>query len=369
MGVYSSQLSYINDKRLNLDHLMSDQMQKEQSVTSISHFLLGCASVVVVLAGLKAATPILLPFLLAFFIAIITNPAVVALTRWRIPRSIAILLILVLVVGVILGFAGVVGTSISDFKEAIPQYRTQLLANLSWLTKAAGYFDIHLSKETIRSYFDPGVIFGVFANTLSGLSSMATDLFIILLTSVFMLFEAESIPKRLAKDGHNGKNSPFYRFTRAVNHYMGVKTVVSLITGIPVTIVLWWMGLDYAILWGFIAFILNFVPNIGSLIAAIPAVLLAIVQLGFSDALGVALLYLAVNLVVGNIIEPKMMGRGLGLSSLVVILSLIFWGWLFGSVGMLLSVPLTMVVKIALESNPNGQRFARWLSRQDELER
>ncbi|MFM2485303.1 AI-2E family transporter [Celerinatantimonas yamalensis] len=344
-------------------------MKKYSPTGSVAQFLLAGAALVVLLAGLKAATPILLPFLLALFIAIIANPAVVQLMRWRIPRALAIWLILIFIIVLILAFAGVVGSSIRGFQQSIPQYRSQLLNHLAWLTHLASYLDIHISKETISSYFDPGVIFGVFANTLSGLSSMATDFFIILVTTIFMLFEADSLPKRLYRDGGvDHHNSPFYRFSRSVNHYMGVKTLVSLITAVPITLVLWGLHLDYAILWGILAFLLNFIPNVGSLLAAVPAVLLAIVQLGTSDALAVAFTYLVVNLLVGNVIEPRMMGRGLGLSSLVVILSLIFWGWLFGSVGMLLSVPLTMVVKIALESSPDGQRFARWLSHPDELD-
>lgn len=347
---------------------MGDQLQKILPKGSVSTFIITSASLVVLLAGLKAATPILLPFLLALFIAILANPLVIQLTRRHIPRSVAILFILLCIVVLILAFASIVGSSISDFKQSIPTYRTQFLANMSWMTRWAGYLDIHLTKETVSQSFDPSVVFGLFANTLSGLSSMAADLLIILLTTVFMLFEAESLPKRLSQDGKVSEDSPFYRFSRSVNHYMGVKTIVSLITAVPITIVLWWLGLDYPILWGLIAFLLNFIPNVGSLLAAVPAVLLATVQLGFSDALSIAVTYLGVNLVVGNVIEPRMMGRGLGLSSLVVVLSLIFWGWLFGSVGMLLSVPLTMVVKIALESSPNGYRFTRWLSHQDELD-
>ena len=129
-------------------------------------------------------------------------------------------------------------------------------------------------------------------------------------------------------------------------------------TGIAVTIGLMLLGLDYFLLWGLLAFLLNYVPNIGSIIAAIPAVLLAVVQLGMFKALLVAAIYLAVNIIMGNAVEPKLMGHKLGLSSLVVFLSLVFWGWILGPIGMLLSVPLTMIVKIALEVNDS----TRWLA-------
>jgi len=118
------------------------------------------------------------------------------------------------------------------------------------------------------------------------------------------------------------------------------------------------VGVDYPVLWGVIAFFLNFVPNIGSIIAAIPALLLALVQLGPGGTAWAALGYLLANNLVGNVIEPRFMGKGLGLSSLVVFLSLVFWGWVLGTVGMFLSVPLTMTIKIALDSNDD----TRWLA-------
>lgn len=152
------------------------------------------------------------------------------------------------------------------------------------------------------------------------------------------------------------------RFLQSVNQYMVIKTLVSLATGIIVGVGLTIIGVDYAMLWAVIAFLFNYIPNIGSIIAAIPAVLLAFIQLGPAAAGGTALLYVGANMVMGNMIEPKFMGRGLGLSTLVVFLSLIFWGWLLGSVGMLLSVPLTMVVKIALESSKSGNWLAILLS-------
>ena len=150
----------------------------------------------------------------------------------------------------------------------------------------------------------------------------------------------------------------FDTFINNVKHYMAIKTVVSLATGIVIAIWLAVIGVDFPVLWGLLAFFLNYVPNIGSIIAAIPAVLLATLQLGIVQALTAAAGYIVVNMVVGGVIEPRFMGRGLGLSTLVVFLSLIFWGWVLGPVGMLLSVPLTMTIKIALNSSED----TRWLA-------
>ncbi len=154
----------------------------------------------------------------------------------------------------------------------------------------------------------------------------------------------------------------FEKFFTGVRQYLAIKTLVSIATGLIVTAGLMLLGLDYAPLWGMIAFLLNYVPNIGSIIAAVPAILLAIIQLGPFSALLVAVLYLAVNLIMGSAVEPRMMGKRLGLSTLVIFISLVFWGWVLGPVGMLLSVPLTMIVKIALEVNESTRWMAILLS-------
>jgi len=146
-------------------------------------------------------------------------------------------------------------------------------------------------------------------------------------------------------------------FIRQVNKYLAIKTTISLVTGVLIAGWTWFLGLDFFLLWGLIALLMNFIPNVGSILAAIPAVLLAVVQLGVPDALLVASGYLVVNVLMGNLVEPRFMGKGLGLSPLVVFLSLILWGWMFGAVGMFLSIPLTMIVKLALEHAPS----TRWL--------
>ena len=151
-------------------------------------------------------------------------------------------------------------------------------------------------------------------------------------------------------------------FVETTNRYMAIKVVTSLITGVLVGFGMAFLGVDYPLLWGFLAFLLNFIPTIGSFIAAVPAVLIALVLLGPSMAVAVTVFYLAVNMLVGNVIEPRLLGRGVGLSTLVVFLSMVFWGWLFGPIGMLLSVPLTMMVKFAVESNEDTRWVAILLS-------
>ena len=205
-------------------------------------------------------------------------------------------------------------------------------------------------------------------NFISGMGGVLSNLFLILLTVIFMLFEADSIPRRLhiALADPDMKLKHIDKFIRSVNSYLAIKTVVSLGTGVIIGVWLYVMGVDHFMLWAVLAFMLNFIPNIGSIIAALPAVLIAFVQLGPAAAGFAALGFLLINTIMGNMVEPRLMGKGMGLSTLVVFLSLIFWGWLLGTVGMLLSVPLTMVVKIALESREESKWLAVLLSSEGE---
>ena len=318
------------------------------------------AAVFIIFAGVKTAANIIVPFLLSLFIAIMCNPLVAKASQYKIPKFISVILVIGLFVTVALSLAGLVGQSLNELSQLIPQYRLQLKDQLSWLTTFLADYNIQISSAILLEYFDPAVAMGMAANMLSGFGSVMANLFLIILTVVFMLFEASSFPLKLhfALDDPEMRLKQIEKFLESVNHYIAIKTMVSIATGLVVSTMLWVFGLDFFLLWGVLAFLLNFIPNIGSIIAAVPAVTLAALQLGIGEAGLIGLGYVMINMVMGNMVEPRYLGKGLGLSTLVVFLSLIFWGWLLGTVGMLLSVPLTMIVKIAFENSPEG----RWLA-------
>lgn len=324
------------------------------------HTLVLTASVVIVLAGIKAAAPIIVPFILAVFIAVICSPLVHILMRWKLPRTLAILVILLAIIVFSTLLAGVIGSSLNQLASSIPVYREQISVHLTWFVTFLEKFNIHISLASILPYFNPGAAISLATNILAGFSGVMANFFLLLLVVLLMLFEAPSMSSRLhimLSDPHM-QRSQIDRFLESVKHYMAIKTVISLITGCGVSLFLWWMGVEFFVLWGLLAFLLNYIPNIGSIIAAVPPILLAAIQLNFSSAVIILIFFIALNTVIGNLIEPRIMGKGLGLSTLFVFLSLIFWGWLLGSVGMLLSVPLTMILKIGLESSEDGA----WLS-------
>ena len=310
------------------------------------------AAVIIILGGIKIATPIIIPFLLAVFIAIICNPLVNVITRFRIPRAIAIFVVLMLAITIGLSITSVIGSSVQQLTSNIGDYQSQIRGHYGELVMFLNKYNIKISSDTLLEYFNPGTAVTMVSSMVSSLSGVMANIFLILLTVVFMLFEGDVLPKKLHlmfKDP-DFKLAQLDKFLDSVNKYVAIKTLVSIATGISVGLMLFIMDVDFYLLWGLIAFLLNYVPNIGSLIAAVPAVILTTLQLGLPEAGAVAAGYVTINLVMGNVIEPRFMGKGLGLSTLIVFLSLIFWGWLLGLVGMLLAVPLTMIVKIGLET-------------------
>ena len=321
----------------------------------IQSVLLAAAAFVVVVAGLKAASALVNPFLLAVFIAVISTPLIFWLEARRIPRGVALFAVILAVVGVLFGLSVVVGASVNDFTNDLPRYTERLKGQFGSLVETLRGLGIDLpqDRDGVLDHVNPAWVLELAGQLFNGFGVVLANAFLILLTVVFILLEAASFSGKLyaiARNAHLTRAS-VDAFTGTVRRYLAIKSLMSLGTGAAVWIWLTLLGVDYPVLWGLLAFLLNYVPNIGSIIAAVPAVLLALVQLGPAAAAWSAAGYLAINVVFGNVLEPRFMGRGVGLSPLVVFLSLIFWGWVLGPVGMFLSVPLTITAKIALAAS------------------
>jgi len=334
-------------------------MSNQAGFSAGARFLMILAAFIVVVAGLKAAEAIAVTFLLSAFIAIICA-APFSMLRARGLSSWATLSIVVVAVLVAqLVFVSILATSVTEFRVNLPLYQERLQLLNGQLIVWLGQMGLEIPLDVYDNYFNPAALMKLAGTTLTSLGGVLSNATLITLTVIFMLFEGKNLPAKmqLAFEGRVSF-SGLDQFVNDVNRYVTIKTVISLITGLLVFVWLWLLNVDFPLLWGLLAFLLNFIPNIGSIIAAVPAVLLALVQLGVGDAVLVAAGYIAVNMVLGNFIEPRYMGRGLGLSTLVVWLSLVFWGWVLGPVGMLLSVPLTMLLKIAFEARAE----TRWLA-------
>jgi predicted PurR-regulated permease PerM len=331
--------------------------------------VLAGASLVVIVAGLRAAAPILLPVLVALFLALLFLPAMIRLERIGLPRWASVTAVVLLAAAAVLLVTVLVGSSVDDFREALPRYRARLTGIVEGFTGWLAGRGIDVRAEVLSREVDSGTVLALVGDTAAALLSALSNLVLVLLLMVFMLVEARELPGKLrrAAGDPDADLGTLETAVENVRRYLAIKAWVSLFTGAAAGLLCLALGIDFPLLWGLAAFLLNFVPNIGSIIAAIPPVLLALVQFGGGRALAAAAGFVVINMVLGNVVEPRWMGRRLGLSTFVVFASMLFWGWVWGPVGMLLSVPLTVVVKILAENSEDFRGVAVLLGPGDEV--
>lgn len=327
------------------------------------NLVLALAALVVIIGGMRLGADLLVPIILSLFIAVICTSPVHWLYRLGVGRRTAVLMTL-LIAGVFVVLLGsLLAGSFATFMEALPQLEEQLhqhyLALLNWLSGLG----IYIRPKRMSEWLDPTSATQMVPMFLGSLGNLLSQSVLIILLVIFMLFETLDFRYKVSQALSNPAPSlrRFNEFSYTLKRYLAIKTLISMVTGLLVLLVCLLLGVKFALLWGTLAFCLNYIPNIGSFLAAIPAVLLTLVMpdSGLWKASLLAGAYLVINFVIGNLIEPRVMGRTLGLSTLVAFLSLVVWGWILGPVGMLLSVPLTMTLKIALNSHPE----TRWLGR------
>jgi AI-2 transport protein TqsA len=317
------------------------------------------AALVIVIAGLKVAAPMIAQFLLALFIAVSCMPSIHWMEGKKVPRGIAVLTVLCIILFLMYLIVSLVGDSISSFNANKDIYTEQLVSQLQPIIDDLGKMGVPTENIEVKGLFEQADIMSLVTLVLGGVGVIFSNFFVIFLSVIFILAEATSFPSKLARAFSDTQEKMIHgnHVLNQIRHYLAIKAGFSLLTGVLISILLLFIGVDYPFLWGMLAFLLNFIPTIGSLIAAIPAIILALVQFGPVGVFWTALSFFAVNNLVGNYLEPKFMGKMLGLSAFVVFLSLIFWGFIFGSVGMFLSVPLTMTIKIVLDTNDK----TRWI--------
>lgn len=323
-------------------------------------FLIVTAAAMVVIAGLREAQPIIIPVLIAAILAILAAGPVAWLRARKVPTAVAVILVVVILFGVLSAVGAVVGQSVNDFTAAAPRYQRRLDSVWDSFRQWLASLPFDTPRLDGLELIQPGSIMSLLGTGLKGVVSALSNTLLVVLTLVFMLLEAATFPRKLqlAFGADPSAVRHHAAVVRQVQQYLAIKTAISVLTGVAAGGLVALIGLDFALLWGLLAFLLNYIPTIGSIIAGVPPVLLALVQVGPGTALLVLLGYAIINLVLGNLVEPSLMGRRLGLSTLVVFLSLLFFGWMWGTIGMLLAVPLTMVVKIFLENSQD----LRWIA-------
>ena len=340
----------------------------ETAPTPASPLLFRLAALVVIVAGLRAAAPILIPMLLAGFLAVLSYPLLAALMRRGVGPGLAMAATVVAAAAVLTVFVLIINGAVSGFLTAAPTYQELLVTRAEgWLETARERITVlpgWLSPET----FDPsplfdlagGVVGGLVGGTVRGVASFISLMFLTLVVMVFMLAETLGLSGKLREAF--GERADLLRhvesITQTTQRYVAVKTFVSALVGLAVGILTAVLGIEFPVVWAVIAFFLHYIPNFGAFVAAIPTVFFALAQYGWSQALLVTAGYLVIGSVLGNILEPALLGRRVGLSPLAVLLCIVFWGWVWGPIGMILSVPVTVILKITFEHSEQ----LKWLS-------
>jgi predicted PurR-regulated permease PerM len=330
--------------------------------------LVNVAALVIIFAGVIYAKSIITPFLLALFISIICIQPISWLEKRGMHRGLALFLVIFGLLLFFSGFSFLVGGTISSFTGNLTKYQTTLSTIGDSFIKYFNEKGLKMQTDRIANLIHPEKVLEYTATAMTTLLNMMGTVFIIFLISLFLLMEYASFSVKakgiLSESG--ASISYLYTILQNIRHYLGIKTLISLIVGVCIYLALLVIGVDYPILWALIGALMNYIPNIGSIISTIPTVLFALIQLGLGGALWTLFATLLIHNVFGNFIEPRIMGRGMGLSTLVVFMSLLFWGFILGMVGMFLSVPLTMSIKIILEQNENTKWIAVLLGKPED---
>lgn len=335
--------------------------------------LLAVACLIIVLAGMKAAAPVLLPMAFGFFLAILSYPLIRLLVRWKVPRIIAFGVTVLLNIGAVVGIGKLAFDLIIAFQKDLPGYIMAVERNVN---QAAAFLEergVEGAVETARGIFDWNGLVSYLSqqNVMANIGSMVGTTFgtvatvfasviMTFLVMIFILMEAHGTQSRFAAVRLAGGPdlTAMLQSVTDIQKYLGIKTLISALTGILAGVWCWMFDLKYPLLWAIMAFVFNFIPAVGSTAACIPAIIEALVQDGWGNAIAIAIGYGGINFCLDNFVQPQLLGRRFGISPLVIILSVIFWGWLWGPVGMFLAVPLTMVFKVIID---NSEEF-RWLS-------
>lgn len=302
--------------------------------------------------------PILVPFVVAAFLAQLFSPLNAALRRRRVPAALSILIVLIVVSSALLVFAAVLYSSAQSFTESMPRYQTRLkevLADASgWLAASFPALSAQIGHYQWAKAVELSSLTGVAAGLVGSFLIFFNDAFFILLFLVFLLSGSEAFPEKLRRafaPEHAERLDVVMRNIEAeTRRYLLTKTMINLVTGLAVAVLFAAFGVDFPLLWGLLTFLAHYIPSIGAVLSVgLPTVFLFL-QFSPGMALLIALLNAALQFAVGNVIEPRIMGESLNLSTLVVLLALIFWGWLWGPLGLVLAVPMTSTIKIICEN-------------------
>lgn len=336
---------------------MSDTLIQSQVV----RLMVISASTVAILAGMHVIASILNPIFVAVLFAVLFSIPMSWLKRRGMSGGAALGVTLLVVLVVVVLFILVLGQTFLSLRANLPAYQAQLQTQLQALGDMLRQAGIPVEQLNSVAQSESSNPLGIIRYVMAGIGSILGSAILILVYAVFLLIEAASFPGKLSQAFNPSEPAYIYirKVTGSLNSFLVAQTTVGLITGLGVWLMLWLLGVQFAFLWGFVAFLLNFIPYIGSILAAVPPVIIAFIQYGPGTTVVLVIVgFLLVNLIVNYGIYPRLMGQSVDLSMFIVLAGMIFWGFILGPVGLILSVPLTAVIKISLESYAGS----RWLA-------
>ena len=323
--------------------------------------LISVACVMIILAGLKAAQAIVVPFLLAIFITVLVSPLVLYVQKLRVGRVFSFLLVTFAFVAIMVFFGSVIFDAIKEFSARLPELQAKFNDVLQGISARLTRFGVEFDVQGLG--VDPNEVAAQISTLLRKTGSIVSTGFFIFIMVSFMVFESSMMDEKIRYFSQRSHATHTFvkKFASNLKKYLLIKTIASACTGALIGLGLWTLGVPYAALWGILAFVLNFIPTIGSIVAIFPTLFVTLSTMDISYSVWTIAIYLAVNVAIGNIIEPRFLGQGLGLSTISVLAGLLLWGFVLGIGGLFLAVPLTMSIQIALASNDKTKSIATLL--------
>jgi predicted PurR-regulated permease PerM len=328
------------------------------TISTPAKILIYSTAAVLLTLGMRAISDILIPVFFALFAYLIFSPLVRWLMKKRVPGNVSVLLVILLFMFLFIGTAVLFANSLLQVSGRIPSYDTQLQ---SILNSISTYLPV--SGDNVETILRDiaAFAFRTSSSIITGALNAGSTIVLIFITTTFLLLDAAGTQKKVGKEVEDQKVhlSRFAEYSSTVVNYMILRTETNFVGGVGVAILLFLGGIDFPLLWGLLFFLFGYIPYLGFYLAAIPPMLLGLFDYGPMGALGVLVAITIVNALVENVVFPSIAGKGLKLSPTLVFLSLFYWSYVLGAAGALIAVPLTMVVKIVLESSEDTSLMAK----------
>lgn len=321
--------------------------------------LVSMVCVCALLGVVHIAQDIVVPLLLALTLATAFQPISQRIARRGWPPVITAAISIVLVLIIVGGVGIMLYVAASDLAAKMPQYASRLHLLQDSIADWLHARSMDSAARSVRAYDVTAPLTGMAQSSLVSVGGYLQMLFFVLVITAFIQLEARHYRRKLIKTFEGpAPVRGVMEGLHDVQRYMLVKVCLSAANGVFLGLWCWLWGVDSPLMWGVLAFALNFIPVIGSVLAAIPPIAIGLLTSGIGNAIGISVGYILVNLIVDNIIEPRVMGKTSNLSPLIVLLAMLIWGFVLGPVGAILAVPLTMVLRLVFERDPDLQRIA-----------